>query len=102
MGGQRTLCPMTTPNSPSTRSGFERWSALGAVAFVVLFIVATILGNAGVPDFDAAPEKVIAYWSKSGNRNQENFAWIVAMLAVLAFLVFVVGLRQRVRRLDPD
>jgi hypothetical protein len=78
----------------------ERWSGLGAIAYVVLFIVGTIVLFSGSPSGDAAPSKVVAWYSSGSHRAHINIGWILIGLGVLALLWFVVGLRQWVARVD--
>src|SRR5438477_3975754 len=88
----------------STRSsaGLARWAALGGILYVVLFIVGTILLFSGAPDSDAAPAKVIAYYSDSGHRDRIGFGWIVGGLGIFFFLWFLSALRRAVRRWEGD
>jgi hypothetical protein len=85
-----------------TRIGWalERWSGLGAIAYVVLFIVGAILLFGGAPDGDAAPGKVIAWYSDSGHRDRIHIGWVLIGLGVLLLLWFVAGLREWVARVD--
>jgi hypothetical protein len=92
-----------TPAAPATPSrGLERWSALSAVAYVVLFIVGVILVSAGTPDSDAPPAKIRDYYADSGHRDRIGFGWILVVLGVFFFLWFLACLRQVVRRVDGD
>jgi hypothetical protein len=89
--------------TPSARPrGLEQWAGLGGIAYVVLFVGGVILGDAGVPDFDAAPAKVIDYYQDSGHRDKVFIAWILVVLGVFFFLWFLSALRQIVRRIDGD
>jgi hypothetical protein len=84
--------------APSTR-GLERWAALGGVLYVVLFIIGTILQFSGAPNGDAAPSKVIAWYSDSGHRTQLHIGWILIGLGLFFFLWFLTALRQALIRL---
>jgi hypothetical protein len=84
------------------RGGLERWSALGAVAYVVLFIVGAIVSFSGQPDGDASPAEVIRYYSDSGHRDKVGVGWILVMLGVFFFLWFLTALRQALRRLEAE
>jgi hypothetical protein len=88
----------------STRSsaGLARWGALGGIAYVVLFIIGTILLFDGTPDGDASPAKVIAYYSDSGHRDRINVGWILSGLGVFFFLWFLSSLRRMVRRHEGE
>jgi hypothetical protein len=82
--------------------GLERWAGLGGVAYVALFVGGIVLMDSGVPDFDAAPAKVIAYYDDSGHRDKVAFGWGLVVLGVFFFLWFWSALRQIVRRADGD
>jgi hypothetical protein len=89
--------------APDVRRGaLERWSALGAVAYVILFIVGAIVSFSGTPDGDAPPAEVIRYYSDSGHRDKIGVGWILVMLGVFFFLWFLTSLRQALRRLDAE
>lgn len=93
---------MNTPAQAGARSGLERWAGLGAVLYVVLFIGGSILSFGGTPDGDAAPAKVVAYYSDSGHRDKIGAGWIAVVLGIFFFLWFLGALRQVLRRLDGD
>jgi hypothetical protein len=88
----------------STRSSanLARYSALGGILYVVLFIIGTILLFSGEPDSDAAPAKVIAWYSDSGHRDRIGIGWVVAGLGIFFFLWFLSSLRRTVRRLEGE
>ena len=67
-----------------SRSGLERWAALGGVLYVVLFVIGTIFQFSGAPNGDAAPSKVIAWYSDSGHRDRLNIGWILIGLGGVA------------------
>jgi hypothetical protein len=79
-----------------------RWAGLGAIAYVVLFIVGFLVGHAGQPKASAAPEKVSAYYHQSGHRDRIHLGLILILLGVFFFLWFLSGLRQVVRGLAGD
>jgi hypothetical protein len=79
--------------------GLERWAALGGVLYVVLFIVGTIFQFSGAPNGDAAPGKVIAWYSDSGHRDHLHIGWALIGLGLFFFLWFVSALRQALIRL---
>ena len=93
---------MSMPPSTRSSAGLARWAALGGIAYVVLFIVGTILLFSGEPGSDASPAKVIAWYSDSGHRDRINFGWLAAGLGVFFFLWFLSALRRTVRRLEGD
>jgi hypothetical protein len=94
-----TATPATTA---SAGRGLERWAALGAVAYVVLFIVGVIFASSGQPAGDAAPAKVEAYFADSGHRDKVFLGWILVVLGVFFFLWFLAVLRQAMLRVAGD
>ena len=91
---------MSASTAISSRRGIEAWAGLGGILYVVLFIVGSILALGGAPGGDAAPAKVIGYYSKSGHRDRISFGWILIVLGVFFFLWFLGRLWQVVRGLD--
>ena len=91
---------MSTVAPIRSSAGLARWAALGGIAYVVLFIIGTILLFDGAPDSDASPARVIAYYSDSGHRDKIMFGWIAAGLGIFFFLWFLASLRQAVRRVE--
>jgi hypothetical protein len=83
---------------PTTR-GLERWAALGGVLYVVLFVIGTILQFSGAPNGDAAPSKVISWYSDSGHRDRLHVGWVLIGLGLFSFLWFLAALRQALIRL---
>jgi hypothetical protein len=81
--------------SAAPNRGIERWGGLGAILYVVLFIGHGALFR-GAPDTSAAPAKVVAWYSDSGNRDKLAFAWILAGLGLFFFIWFVAALREMV------
>ena len=86
------------PAAQTTR-GLERWAALGGVLYVVLFVIGTIFQFSGAPNGDAAPGKVIAWYSDSGHRDRLHIGWVLIGLGLFAFLWFLSALRQALIRL---
>jgi hypothetical protein len=93
---------MTTIAAPRPTADVARWGALGGIAYVVLFIVGTILLYSGAPDSSSPPAKIIAYYSDSGHRDRISIGWIVAGLGVFFFLWFLSALRRAVRRWERE
>jgi hypothetical protein len=93
---------VSTIASSRSNAPLARWAALGGILYVVLFIIGTILLFSGEPDSDAAPAKVIAYYSDSGHRDKIAIGWIVAGLGVFFFLWFLSSLRRTVRRHEGE
>lgn len=79
-----------------------RWAALGGIAYVVLFVIATIVTHNGTPGAGASPAKVVAYYQSGSHRDKIALGWFLALLAVFFFLWFLAALRQAVRRLAGD
>ncbi len=90
--------------NPTTtgRDGLERWSALGGVAFVVLFVIGNLLIFGGGQAGDDPPAKVAAYFGDSGHRDRINTGWVLAGLGIFCFVWFVAALREAVRRRRGD
>jgi hypothetical protein len=87
---------------PRRGAGLARWAALGGALYTVLFVIGTILLYSGAPDSSSAPGKVIAYFSKSGNRDQIHVGWILFGLSMFFLLWFVAVLRRAVVAVDGD
>jgi hypothetical protein len=84
------------------RTGIARWAPLGGALYVVLFVVGVSIMFSGIPDSDAAPAKVIQYFSDSGHRNKENIGWVLVGLGVFFLLWFIAALRRAVVNIDGD
>jgi hypothetical protein len=74
---------------------WRAWGALGGLAFVVLFVVGSILIFDG-PNGDETPAKYVAFYGDSGHRTKINIGWLLAGLGVFFFLWFVASLRETV------
>jgi hypothetical protein len=79
-----------------------RWTILGGVLYVVLFVIGTIVLFDGPPDTSSAPEKIIQYYSDSGHRDRVNVGWILITLAVFCLLWFLGALRRAVNAVDGE
>jgi hypothetical protein len=93
---------MSTIPATRTSAGLARWAALGGILYVIFFIVGTIILFSGSPGGDAAPAKVIAWYSDSGHRDRINIGWIVGGLGVFFFLWFLSSLRRIIQRLEGE
>jgi hypothetical protein len=93
---------MSTMEPPRAGAGLARLAALGGIAYVVLFVIGTILLFSGSPDTSSAPAKIIAWYSDSGHRNRINIGWLLSGLGIFFFLWFLSALRRTVRRLEGD
>ncbi len=90
------------PTTATRRRGLEQWAALGAVAYVVLFVVGVIIALSGQPDGDASPDEVRRYFADSGHRDRVGVGWVLVVLGLFFLLWFLASLRQTLRRLDGD
>jgi hypothetical protein len=79
-----------------------RWTALGGVLYVVLFVIGTIVLFSGVPDSNSAPAKISQWYSDSGHRDRVNIGWILIGLAVFFLLWFIAALRRAVSAVDGE
>jgi hypothetical protein len=93
---------LSTITATRPRAGIVRWGALAGVAYVVLFAIGVSLLFGSSPDSSSAPGKIIAYYSQSGHRTRMNIGWLLGALGLLAFICFVIALRQTVRRLEAE
>jgi hypothetical protein len=87
---------------PRTDADIARWAALGGIAYVVLFVIGTVLLYSGAPSSGSSPARIIAYYSDSGHRDKISIGWIVGGLGVFAFLWFLGALRRAVRGLEGE
>jgi hypothetical protein len=78
------------------RTGFARWAGLAGAAYVVLFVVGTIVMYSSSKGGDDPPAVVRAWYSNSGNRDQINVAWILLGLSIFALMWFIAALRRSV------
>ena len=79
-----------------------RWTILGGVLYVVFFVIGTIVLFGGAPDGDAAPAKVIQWYSDSGHRDRVNTGWVLITLSVFCLLWFIAALRRAVSTVDGE
>ena len=79
-----------------------RWTILGGVLYVIFFVVGTIVLFHGAPDGDAAPAKVIQWYSDSGHRDRVNTGWVLITLSVFCLLWFIAALRRAVSMVDAE
>ena len=82
--------------------GIARWTALAGAVYVVLFVVGTIVLFSGSPAGDAAPSKVIQWYSDSGHRDRVNIGWILIGLGIFFLLWFIASLRRAVMAVDAE
>jgi hypothetical protein len=79
---------------------WERWLPAAGILFVVLFIVGFVLDN--TPNGSDSTAKWISYYAKSGNRTQLIITAYLLLVAALAFLAFVMSLRNKLRPLEGE
>lgn len=84
----------TTTEAPSDR-GIARWSALGGILYVILFVVGGALLFDG-PTGDESPAKYLDFYGQGGHRDRIGVGWILAMLGVLCLIWFLARLRDAV------
>ena len=84
------------------RTGFARWAALSGAAYVVLFVVGTIVFFSGAPSGDDSPSKFAAWYRDSGHRDQVHTGWILIGLSVFFLFWFIAALRRSVAASDRD
>ena len=82
----------TTTEAPGER-GIARWSALGGILYVVLFVVGGLLLFDG-PTGDESPARYLDYYGQGGHRDRAGVGWVLAMLGVLALIWFLARLRD--------
>jgi hypothetical protein len=93
---------LSTITGTRPSAGLSRWGALAGVAYVVLFAIGVIMIFGSSPDSSSAPAKIMDYYSKGSHRTTMNIGWLLGGLGILAFMCFVIALRQAVRRVEGD
>ncbi len=81
-----------THTAIATRVRGGRAGAIAGLAFSLLFLLGTAMLN--IP-LGASDEKLVAFWSDSGNQVTSIISMYSFVLAGLCFLVFLVQLRSR-------
>jgi hypothetical protein len=76
----------------TARTAGGRLGALAGLAFAVLFLLGTAMLN--IPH-GASDQKLVAWWSESGNQLTAVVSMYSSILAGLCFLAFLVQLRSR-------
>jgi hypothetical protein len=84
------------PVAASPNRGIERWGGLGAILYVVLFIIGNFFLFNGAPDTSSAPAKLTAWYSDSGNQDKVRLGWVLAGLGLFFLIWFVAALRETV------
>jgi hypothetical protein len=89
------MAATSTTSTGDTRSGL-RWGGISGIVFVVLFVVAFLM-TTDTPDGNASNREWLKYFRDSGNRRMQVIGALVFAVAVLAFLLFLGVLRERIR-----
>jgi hypothetical protein len=86
-----TPARVTTPeHEPTMRtSGWERWSPLAGVLYVVLFVIAILT----TPDTGETNREIVDHYADEGNRRNDIVLTALLAAAALAFVWFVSHLR---------
>jgi hypothetical protein len=90
---------MTATSTRDTGSGL-RWGGIAGIVFAVLFVVGFLLVS-DTPEGDESNAAWVRYFADSDNRRMIVIGAIVWALAVVAFLVFLGVLRERLRSSSP-
>ena len=98
----RAMSDATGTPQAARRIPLIRWAALGGIAYVVLFVIATLVAHGGTPGSSASPAKVVSYYQSGSHRDKIALGWFLAILGVFFFIWFLAALRQAVRRLAGD
>jgi hypothetical protein len=80
------------PSSPTLQRR-QRLSALAGLAFVLTYF--SYMVRLEQPDISTSNDEVLQFWGDSGNRTEAVLLATTCGVAVLLFMVFVVGLARR-------
>jgi hypothetical protein len=80
-------------------SRFERWAPIAGIAFVILMVVGSMLIS-DVPAPDATAQQIADYLADSGNHTRNIIGAYLWVIGALAFLWFLVRLRDDIRRAE--
>lgn len=75
---------------------WERWTALAGLAYVVLYVAAFAMGIEVGP----SDREILDYYADSGHRAKELVAFFLIAGAALSFVVFALGLRTLIARVE--
>lgn len=89
----------TSTTSTGDRRGGLRWGGISGIVFVVLFVVGFLM-TTDTPDGNASNREWLKYFRDSGNRRMQVIGALIFAVAVLAFLLFLGVLRERIRNLS--
>ena len=83
------------------RWAFERGAGLAGLASATLMFVSAALSS--TPDEGAASDRrLIDFYTDSGNQTRLFLASVVGFYSGLLFLWFLVGLRDRLSKVEPS
>jgi hypothetical protein len=77
--------------------GWERWAALAGLAYVVLYVAAFSMGI----EVGRSDREILDYYADGGHRTKELIAFFLIAGAALSFVVFALGLRTLIARVEP-
>jgi hypothetical protein len=80
------------------RVRWARWSPVGGILFVALFLIGLALVSD--PDSNKADAKILAHYAKAGNRHQDIAAFFLFLAGALVFVWFLSMLRERLARAE--
>jgi len=95
-----------TPRAENRGSGLSRWTfgrgaGVAGIVSAVLMFVSAALGS--TPDEGSATDqRLIDFYTDSGNQSRVYLAALLGFAAGLLFLWFLVGLRDRLARVEPS
>lgn len=81
------------------RSFLERWAPAAGTLFAVLFVVAVVVGAAGLDTGDKLPE-ITQNFASEDYRSTGGFVFILILLSALCFLWFLADLTATMRSLS--
>jgi hypothetical protein len=90
---------MTETKARPTAGRFERWAPIAGIAFVVLMVVGSMLIS-DVPAPDAPAQAIADYLADGANHTRNIIGAYLWVLGALAFLWFLVRLRNDIRRAE--
>jgi hypothetical protein len=76
--------------------GWERWAAIAGFAYVVLYVAAFGMGI----EVGRSDREILDYYADSGHRTKELIAFFLISGAALALVVFALGLRTLIARVE--
>ena len=77
--------------------GLNRYAALAGVVFVVLMVVAVVIGGE-TPDNNDSVRKIVSFWRD--NRNAQIWSSVIGAWATFFFVWFAASVRSVLRRVE--